>query len=128
MKLPLKKEDKNLTLSKMTNKSDDGTTINFNTDEPNFNDEIGMKAVAELLNIDKLKTISRIKPDQVSNLTKLYLFSQTFNAPFTKDLADNILQLQISLNGYGRRELVQLVGQRNNTFIEKPITSKDIFK
>ena len=107
---------------------EDNTNIILEGDNPVMNDEIALKAVDELLNLDKLKTISRIKIDQIPNITRLYLFSETFGSPFCKVLADNILQLQISLNGYGRRELVQLVQQRNGMLMDKPMTSKDIFK
>lgn len=120
--------NKNLSLKDMTNKNEDNTVIVNTNDNDNYNDEIALKVVNELLNYDKLKTISRIKPNQVTSLVKLYLFSNVFKAPFCKELADNILQLQISLNGYGRQELVQLVQQRNAGMYEKPITSKDIFK
>ena len=120
---------KKLTLPEMTKRDEtDNTNITIENPPDTFNDEIALRAVEELLDISKLKTISRIKPTQVANLTKLYLFAETFKAPFTKVLADNILQLQISINGFGRQELVQLVQQRNNMMIEKPITSKDIFK
>ena len=120
---------KKLTLGKMTERDEtDNTNIVVEDNPDTFNDEIALRAVEELLNFDKIKTISRIKPSQVANLTKLYLFSEVFQAPFCKNLADNILQLQISLNGYGRQELVQLVQQRNSMPFEKPMTSKDIFK
>jgi hypothetical protein len=121
---------KTLTLPQMTKKDIDNTDI-VNTDmdlDNEVNDKIALKVVDELLDLTKLKTISRLKPEQISNIVKLYLFAETFKAPFTKSLADNILQLQISLNGYGRKELVQLVQQRANGIIEKPITSKDIFR
>lgn len=120
-----------ITLPELTQREpEDNTNIIIGNDNPApYNDEIALKAVNELLNIENLKTISRIKPEQTINLTKLYLFADTFNVPFTKMLADHILQLQISLNGLGRSELVQLVNQRNPMIVsEKPITSKDIFR
>ena len=93
------------------------------------NDLISLLAISELLDLKKIKTISRIKNDQVSNISKLYLYGETFDIPFVKNLADNILQLQISINGLGRKELVQLVQQRfSDIEIEKRVNSKDIFR
>lgn len=123
---------KKIKLNEMTNTNDDNTRVDIDLgeDNPPHNDLIALKAVEELLNLDKLKTITRINPNQVAVITKLYLFSSVFKAPFTSQLADIMLQLQISLRGLGRQELVQLVNQRSQTespqgFIK---TSKDIFK
>ena len=92
-------------------------------------DEISLLAINELLSKKKLKTISRLKFDQVSVISRLYLYGDTFKQPFTKKLADLILQLQISTYGLGRKELVQLVQQRNMMEQGQPIkTSKDIFR
>lgn len=92
-------------------------------------DQISLLAIGELLNKKKIKTISRIKPEQTSNIAKLYMFSQTFDDPFTKNLADTILQLQISINGLGRKELVNLVQKRTDMMMEqRAVTSKDIFR
>ena len=105
------------------------TNLNIAMDEQPQNDLISMLAIQELLNIKKLKTITRIKPEQVSNISKLYMFSQTFNTSFTKTLADMILQLQVSINGLGRKELVQLVQKREEVMTEtRRLTSKDIFR
>ena len=119
-----------LTHNEMTGKDDDGTeTINvINEAEQPYNDEIAMRAVNELFNAGNLESNSRIKPEQVLNLSRLYAFSEIFSVSLPRLLADHILKLQISLNGYGRQEIVQLVQQRNMGIIEKPITSKDIFK
>ena len=53
-----------------------------------------------------------------------------FGDTFTKQLGDLILQLQISTNGLGRKELVELVQQRTDfgQFEGKQATSKDIFR
>jgi hypothetical protein len=117
----------NLTLNQMTQKDNDNTQI-IETDVPSYDDTLSLRVIDELLNLSKVKTISRIKPEQITNLVKLFLFSETFKAPFCQNLANHILQLQISLNGLGRQELVQLVQQRNNAFIEKPLTSNGVFK
>ena len=101
----------------------------INNDHRETNDEISMLAIKELLSKKKLKTISRVKIEQVPIIAKLYLFDNMFNDSFTRKLADLILQLQISTNGLGRRELVQLVQQRNDFGDMMTNTkSKDIFR
>ena len=119
-----------LSLKQMTNKDDDNTPqIVVNEDTQPVSDEVSLMAIGELFNKAKLKGNSRVKPEQVSNLVKLYAFAKVFKTPFASSLADLILQLQISLNGLGRRELVQLVQQRSNEpMIMTPQTSKQIFK
>ena len=113
---------KKLKLEDMTNQdNDDKYVINNQQESPS--DLISLKAIEELLNMKKLKTISRVKFEQVPILSKLYLFSDTFGENFTKKLADYILQLQISTSGLGRKELVQ-VAQRQPD-ISEMLNSKD---
>lgn len=120
---------KKLGIQDMTQKNEDQTYI-INQTEESQSDEISLLAINQLLDEKNLKTISRLNPEQISILTKLYLFSDTFKTPFTKALADNILKLQISIRGLGRRELVQLVQRRDGMFdANQPIkSSKDIFR
>ena len=101
-----------------------------NIDQRESNDLISMLANNELLDKKKLKTNSRVKFEQVSILAKLHLYTDTFGETFTRKLADLILQLQISTNGLGRKELVQMVQQRDmfDMMQQKPKTSKDIFR
>lgn len=118
---------KKLSLAEATQKNDDNTYII--NDQQDQSDEISLKAIEELLNPDKLKSISRIKFEQVSILSKLYLFGDVFDTPFTKKLADLILELQISVSGLGRKELVQLVQRRDGfTDLSEVKARKDIFR
>ena len=125
------KEEEKLTLERMTKQTEENTTI-FTGEEETVSDKVSMLAISELLDMSKLKTISRIKVEQTPILTKLYLFSDVFDTPFTKDLADYILQLQISVNGLGRKELVSLVQQRDMSIElqaqQSKVSSKNIFK
>ncbi len=125
-------EKKVLTMEEMTQSNEDNTpNFDLGGEGESINDKVSLIAISELLNLNKLKTISRIKFEQVNILTKLYLFNDTFKTPFTKDLADYILQLQISVNGGGRKELVSLVQQRDMTQElnnHQKTTSKNIFK
>lgn len=115
----------------LTGKDEDNVPLGESMDSMGgeSNDLISLLAISELVNMDKLKTVSRLKLEQVPIITKLYLFSQVFETDYTKILADNILQLQISIKGLGRRELVSLVQQRDNPTQEaQKLSSKDIFK
>ena len=121
---PIEKTD----LSKMTGRDEIDNTYMQVIDDDKPSDEISMKAITELLDLKKLKTISRLKFDQIQVITKLYLFSETFGDKFTSSLADLILQLQISTNGLGRKELVQLVQQRSDIMEMMTPKKKEIFK
>ena len=101
-----------------------------NDSNSNITDIIKLQVADNLLSNKNLKVNTRIKYEQVSHLSKLYLFSDIFEIDFIKNLADTILQLQISINGLGRKELVDLVGKVYNTdTIEtEKLTSKGIFK
>ena len=121
---------KKLNLEKMTGNTDEERYNNLVlNDQRQQNDEISLMAINELLNTKKLKTISRVKMDQVAILTKLYLFADVFGEIFPRKLADLILKIQISVGGLGRKELVQLVQQRTDIFgLDDKKPSKDIFR
>lgn len=99
----------------------------INNSSPDNNDLVALIAVSELTNLDKIRTISRLKPEQIEIITKLELFSDVFKIPFTKNLANKIMETQISINGLGRKELIKLVNQRENDII-LPRKNKDIFR
>lgn len=121
---------KKLTLKDATQKNDDHTYIIGDSPEPEPSDAISLKAIDELLNRKRIKTISRLKFDQVPIVTKLHLFADTFGTSFPRKLAENILELQISVAGLGRKELVQLVQRRDGYTdpVEQRLKSKDIFR
>lgn len=122
---------KKLGFKDLTGKDEDNIPLDegVSSIDSDGNDIISLMAISELVNMGKLKTVSRLKIEQIPNITKLYLFSQVFDTDYTKMLADNILQLQISIKGLGRRELVSMVQQRDNPSQEVvKLSSKDIFK
>jgi len=123
-------KEKNLSMEDMVGSEESKYNALINQDNRDRNDEIASKAIDELLDQKKLKTISRVKFDQVGILSKLYLFADIFDVDLTKNLADLILKLQISTNGLGRKELVQLVQQRTDIFDMSQVkkSSKDIFR
>lgn len=130
--MSLFKKDKKLGLDMMTGKDPDNYQLDdFIEDIDDSNDLISLLAIQEILdtkNTDKLQTISRIKTDQVTQFAKLSLYADTFNVPLAKDLVDNLLRLQISIKGLGRKELVQMVQRRFDNQEAHKITSKEIFK
>src|SRR5690606_6719425 len=99
-------------------------------DNNNATDLIKLQVAESLISNKNLKTTTRIKYEQVSHLSKLYLFADIFDIDFIKNLADNILKLQISINGLGRKELVDLVGKVYNPNISEveKLTAKGVFK
>ena len=90
---------------------------------------VSLIAISELTNLDKLKVITRLKDEQIPLLTKLYMFAETFNIPFMKNMADNILQLQISIRGLGRKELVNIVRESTPPEVKRGMFgTKDVFR
>ena len=97
--------------------------------ENGSSDLVSLIAISELTNLDKLKVITRIKEEQVPILTKLYMYAETFNIPFIKNMADNILQLQISIRGLGRKELVNIVRESTPSEVKRGLFgTKDVFR
>lgn len=91
---------------------------------------VSLIAISELTNLNKLKVITRLKDEQIPLLSKLYMYAETFNIPFVKNLADNILQLQISIRGLGRKELVNIVRESTPSEIKQRglFGTKDVFR
>ena len=92
-------------------------------------DLISLLALQELLGEENLKRVSRIKDTQVPALTKLFMFGDIFESDTATSLADYILNLQISIRGLGRKELVSLVQKRDDNLVEEiPLTKKGLFR
>lgn len=92
-------------------------------------DLVSLIAISELTNLEKLKVITRLKEEQVPILTKLYMYAETFNVPFVKNMADNILQLQISIRGLGRKELVNIVRESTPSEVKRGLFgTKEVFR
>ena len=97
--------------------------------ENGSSDLVSLIAISELTNLYKLKVITRIKEEQVPILTKLYMYAETFNIPFIKNMADNILQLQVSIRGLGRKELVNIVRESTPSEVKRGLFgTKEVFR
>lgn len=117
-------------LSKMTGLNEEDQTYQQVINNDPQTDEISKMVINELLDQKKIKSNSRIKFDQISKIVKLFLFSKTFKDDnFSKSIGELMLELQISIQGKGRQELIQAV-QRRDMFEMQPQTkqSKDIFR
>ena len=97
--------------------------------ESGSSDLVSLIAISELTNLEKLKVITRLKDVQVPQMAKLYMFAETFDIPFIRNLADNILQLQISIRGLGRKELVNIVRESAPPEVKRGLFErKDVFR
>ena len=97
--------------------------------ESGSSDLVSLIAISELTNLEKLKVITRLKDVQVPQMAKLYMFAETFDIPFIRNLADNILQLQISIRGLGRKELVNIVRDSTPSETKRGLFErKDVFR
>ena len=100
--------------------------INGETDVDTTNiDFISAVALQELLDDRKIKQNSRINKNQVNPLTKVAIFADLFNVGTAKTLVDNILKLQVSLYGRGRREMVEIASKQTYNDLD---TSKNRWK
>ena len=93
-------------------------------------DKISEMAITELFDPKKLKNNSRIKFEQVKYLTKLEMFAQVYDIPLCHDIVGEVMNEQISVDGLGRKEVVQLVQQRTGMEELQPQRriSKDVFR
>lgn len=81
-----------------------------NEGENNLNDEMKLSVINNLLDMENNKKVnSRINKRQVNLLTQAYLYSDIYDNKLMGKLADNILLLQVSIGGLGRKELVRIL-------------------
>lgn len=111
---------KEKTIDELTQVIDEDLTVD---------DKLKLQIINNLLDEKHKKTNSRLSKYQVNPLTKLYLFANVFQSDIAKQIADNILLLQVSLNGYGRKELVQILSMQEVLPPQDQKTiNKDIFR
>lgn len=73
------------------------------------NDELREKAIESLFEDKHLFKNSRIKNNDILKLVKLKLYGEYYGLTMVDKLIKYILQLRISVNGLGRKEVVELV-------------------
>ena len=75
----------------------------------NNNDELREKAIESLFEDKHLFKNSRIKNSDIMKIARLKLYGDFYNLNLIDKLIKYILQLRISVNGLGRKEVVELV-------------------
>lgn len=75
----------------------------------NNNDELREKAIESLFEDKHLFKNSRVKNNDILKLARLKLYGDFYNLSLVDRLIKYILQLRISVNGLGRKEVVELV-------------------
>ena len=119
-------KNKQVETEKEVDRLDLNALINGETDVDTTNiDFISAVALQELLDDKKIKQNSRINKNQVNPLTKVAIFADLFNVGTAKTLVDNILKLQVSLYGRGRREMVEIASKQTYNDLD---TSKNRWK
>ena len=73
------------------------------------NDELREKAIESLFEDKHLLKNTRVKNNDILKLARLKLFGDYYNLTLIDKLIKYILQLRISVNGLGRKEIVELV-------------------
>lgn len=73
------------------------------------NDELKEKAIESLFEDKHLFKNTRIKDRDILKLVRLKLYGDYYNLNLVDRLIKYILQLRISVNGLGRKEIVELV-------------------
>ena len=75
----------------------------------NNNDELREKAIESLFEDKHLFKNSRVKNNDILKLARLKLYGDYFSRSLVDKLIKYVLQLRISVNGLGRKEVVELV-------------------
>lgn len=72
-------------------------------------DELREKAIESLFEDKHLFKNSRIKNNDIMKIARLKLYGDFYNLSLIDKLIKYVLQLRISVNGLGRKEVVELV-------------------
>ncbi len=75
----------------------------------NNSDELREKAIESLFEDKHLFKNSRIKNNDIMKIARLKLYGDFYNLTLIDKLIKYVLQLRISVNGLGRKEIVELV-------------------
>jgi len=89
----------------------------------NNNDELREKAIESLFEDKHLFKNSRVKNNDILKLARLKLYGDFYNLSLVDRLIKYILQLRISVNGLGRKEIVELV--KTDVFTSNLVDVKD---
>ena len=96
----------------------------------NNNHELREKAIESLFEDKHLFKNSRIKNNDILKLVKLKLYGEYYGLTMIDKLIKYILQLRISVNGLGRKEVVELVKTDvfTSNLVETKNNSRGVFR
>jgi hypothetical protein len=59
-----------------------------------------------------LLCLSNISKKELKALMRLYLLSKLFNIPLFKDFIKTYLQMRVSVNGQGRKDIIEIITKK----------------
>ena len=94
------------------------------------NDELREKAIESLFEDKHLFKNSRIKNSDIMKIARLKLYGDFYNLTLIDKLIKYVLQLRISVNGLGRKEIVELVKTDvfTSSLTEPKTNSRGVFR
>jgi len=96
----------------------------------NNSDELREKAIESLFEDKHLFKNSRIKNSDIMKIARLKLYGDFYNLTLIDKLIKYVLQLRISVNGLGRKEIVELVKTDvfTSNLVEPKSNSRGVFR
>lgn len=96
----------------------------------NNNDELREKAIESLFEDKHLFKNTRIKNNDIMKIARLKLYGDFYNLSLIDKLIKYVLQLRISVNGLGRKEVVELVKTDvfTSNLVEPKNNSRGVFR
>lgn len=99
------------------------------TTDKTIDDDLRLKVINHLLDMTNNTLVnSRLNKSQINAITKLLTFSRLYKNDFTLKIAYDMLKLQVSLNGLGRKELVRILQTTSDYEPESKTSFKDVFR
>lgn len=94
------------------------------------NDELREKAIESLFEDKHLFKNTRIKNNDILKLARLKLYGDYYNLTLIDKFIKYVLQLRISVNGLGRKEIVELVKTDvfTSSLTEPKTNSRGVFR
>lgn len=96
----------------------------------NTDDELKQKAIEALFEDKNLFKNTRLKNNDILKIARLKLYGDYYNLSLIDKLIKYILQLRISVNGLGRKEIVELVKTDvfTSNLVETTNNSRGVFR
>jgi hypothetical protein len=100
------------------------------TTDKTIDDDLRLKVTNHLLDMTNNTLVnSRLNKSQINAIAKLLTFSRLYKNDFTLKLAYDMLKLQVSLQGLGRKELVRILQTTSDLEqVDTKSSFKDVFR